>query len=238
MDNREAIEKDEIIDRIHWQFATTFGEVASVLLDCKEWATYAVGPEGKFKHFLAGNANPAEQLAYELKFSKVDPLSPEFYLAKGLHIARLTNFLQTDVPAHCVYQTEFLDCYGIIDILELLIQADSGLIIGCSLLRHRGENEFTEEDCLRAQSLKKLGDLSLSATFPKRRVSLEVMMNRFPFLTPREMAIIQLISTGLNNKQLCRELGISLPTVKTHLNTIFRKMNVTSRTELASKVLG
>ena len=48
---------------------------------------------------------------------------------------------------------------------------------------------------------------------------------------------MQLVAVGLNNKQLCRELVISLPTVKTHLLNTFRKMGVASRTELAAKIL-
>jgi DNA-binding CsgD family transcriptional regulator len=64
-----------------------------------------------------------------------------------------------------------------------------------------------------------------------------MIAKRFPALTAREATMAQFVAAGLSNKQLCRELDISLPTVKTHLLSVFRKMGIRSRTELAAKVL-
>lgn len=64
-----------------------------------------------------------------------------------------------------------------------------------------------------------------------------MIIERFPTLTPREAAMVQLVAAGLSNKQLCRELDISLPTVKSHLLNVFRKMEISNRTELAARVL-
>ncbi|MNC73626.1 CsgBAC operon transcriptional regulatory protein [compost metagenome] len=53
-------------------------------------------------------------------------------------------------------------------------------------------------------------------------------------LTPREQEIALLLREGISNKLLARELGVGLPTVKTHLINLFRKLGVSSRTELVS----
>jgi DNA-binding NarL/FixJ family response regulator len=50
-------------------------------------------------------------------------------------------------------------------------------------------------------------------------------------LTPRELEVLRLIAHGLPNKQIAAELGISLRTVEGHLNNIFGKLGVASRTE-------
>jgi DNA-binding NarL/FixJ family response regulator len=51
-------------------------------------------------------------------------------------------------------------------------------------------------------------------------------------LTDREQEIIACVSEGLSNKQIARRLALSENTVKAHLNTIFKKLNITSRLKL------
>jgi DNA-binding NarL/FixJ family response regulator len=48
-------------------------------------------------------------------------------------------------------------------------------------------------------------------------------------LTAREREILQLLATGGTNRRIAATLLISEKTVKTHLNSIFRKLNVTRR---------
>lgn len=55
-------------------------------------------------------------------------------------------------------------------------------------------------------------------------------------VTGRESAILDLVRNGYRNKEIAGMLSISEQTVKSHLNRIFRKMNVTGRTELVSKL--
>ena len=48
-------------------------------------------------------------------------------------------------------------------------------------------------------------------------------------LTPRETQVLSLLCEGLPNKLICRELGISVSTVKIHISHILGELNVTSR---------
>jgi len=48
-------------------------------------------------------------------------------------------------------------------------------------------------------------------------------------LTPREQEVLHLLTKGYANKEIAQALFISDKTVKTHLNNIFRKLNVTRR---------
>jgi DNA-binding CsgD family transcriptional regulator len=50
-------------------------------------------------------------------------------------------------------------------------------------------------------------------------------------LTEREVQILGLLSTGLANKQVAVELGISEHTVKFHVSSIYTKLNVSNRAE-------
>ena len=50
-------------------------------------------------------------------------------------------------------------------------------------------------------------------------------------LTLRQRRVLELLSTGLSNKRIARELDISEITVKAHVSAIFRKLGVTNRTQ-------
>lgn len=52
-----------------------------------------------------------------------------------------------------------------------------------------------------------------------------------PALTQREQQILELLADGLGNKQIAARLGITTNTVKTHLELLFDKLDVSSRAE-------
>jgi two-component system, NarL family, nitrate/nitrite response regulator NarL len=58
-----------------------------------------------------------------------------------------------------------------------------------------------------------------------------------PLLTPREREILGLVGQGMSNKTIARHLGISVHTVKFHLEALFLKLDATSRAEAVAKGL-
>ena len=55
-------------------------------------------------------------------------------------------------------------------------------------------------------------------------------------LSPRELEVIALIRTGKSNQQIADELFIALSTVKTHINNIYKILEVTNRREALDKL--
>jgi LuxR family maltose regulon positive regulatory protein len=52
-----------------------------------------------------------------------------------------------------------------------------------------------------------------------------------PALSARELAVLRLLAAGLANKDIGTRLGIGLPTVKTHVDGVYRKLGVRNRTQ-------
>ncbi len=54
-------------------------------------------------------------------------------------------------------------------------------------------------------------------------------------LSDRQLDVLRLLIQGRPNKLICRELGLSESTVKTHLAAVFRKLDVNTRTQAVVK---
>ena len=50
-------------------------------------------------------------------------------------------------------------------------------------------------------------------------------------LTEREKEVLSLVAKGASNQDIAKKLFVRDVTVKTHMNTIFKKLKVTNRTQ-------
>ena len=63
----------------------------------------------------------------------------------------------------------------------------------------------------------------------KERSSQSMASINLPTLTTRELQVLELIATGVSNKQIAVQLGISLYTTKSHVRNLLKKLGVKSR---------
>jgi DNA-binding CsgD family transcriptional regulator len=57
-----------------------------------------------------------------------------------------------------------------------------------------------------------------------------------PHLTPRQWEVLRQVATGASNTQIARTLGLSDATVRKHLENVFLRLGVRSRTEALARV--
>jgi DNA-binding CsgD family transcriptional regulator len=58
-----------------------------------------------------------------------------------------------------------------------------------------------------------------------------------PNLTPRQWEVLRRVATGSSNTQIARDLALSEATVRKHLENVFLRLGVQSRTEAVARVL-
>lgn len=54
-------------------------------------------------------------------------------------------------------------------------------------------------------------------------------------LTDRELEVLRLVAAGKRNREIARELVVTLETVKKHVSNIFSKLGATSRTKAVAQ---
>ena len=54
-------------------------------------------------------------------------------------------------------------------------------------------------------------------------------------LSGRELEVLRLVASGKSNREIARELYVSLATVKSHINNTYRKLGANSRTRAVAK---
>jgi RNA polymerase sigma factor (sigma-70 family) len=66
----------------------------------------------------------------------------------------------------------------------------------------------------------------------KQQIEKAIIQRRLDTLTPREYQVLRWLITGMLNKQIAYELGITEKTVKVHRSRVMRKMGIVSVAEL------
>ncbi|MEW5872920.1 MAG: LuxR C-terminal-related transcriptional regulator [Chloroflexota bacterium] len=75
----------------------------------------------------------------------------------------------------------------------------------------------------------------LSADAPLQPLSTPSRQPLFEALSQRELEVLRLLAAGLSNQQIAAQLVVAPSTVKTHINHLYRKLDVSSRTQATAR---
>lgn len=103
----------------------------------------------------------------------------------------------------------------------LCLSAPAGRARRLLLFRERGSVDFDERDRLLLSLLRPHLN-ELYQELEARRIA--------PYLTPRQWELMRLVAAGNSNAEIAKKLVISTTTVRKHLENIFDRLGVTSRT--------
>ena len=116
---------------------------------------------------------------------------------------------------------------------QLVFVTGHGDISMCAQAMKAGAVDFLPKPFKPRQLLESV-ERALTRSAEQRRRASERNRARalFQRLTPREYQVMQLVATGLLNKQVGAELGMAEKTVKTHRAHVMQKLRITSVAEL------
>jgi DNA-binding NarL/FixJ family response regulator len=83
-----------------------------------------------------------------------------------------------------------------------------------------------------------VGERLVRGFTPAAARTAEGLRERFPALTPREAEVLLHVAAGRTNADVAARLHLSVPTVKSHINAIFAKLQVRDRAQAVALALG
>jgi FixJ family two-component response regulator len=120
---------------------------------------------------------------------------------------------------------------------QLVFITGYGNIPMCAQVMKAGAVDFLPKP-FKSRELLKCIEHALDRSAEQRRRAAERNEARrlLDLLTPREFEVMQLVITGMLNKQVGGELGVAEKTVKVHRGRLMQKLGVTSVAELVQLV--
>jgi len=201
------------------------------LLEADQFASYvwdAAG--GRFADGVSLHMDPANLARYERWFQFRDPIT--FQLQARRHATAVSEVM----PHAELARTEFFNDFLALDGLHWGINLhafDDGAGAGGRALgdlriwRARGRREFDAHD----KALLDLVEPAFIAAL--RRARPTAVPPELGALSPREREVAALVARGLTDKAIARELGVSVPSVRTYLRRLGAKSGVRRRAALA-----
>jgi FixJ family two-component response regulator len=120
---------------------------------------------------------------------------------------------------------------------QLVFITGYGNIPMCARVMKAGAVDFLPKPFKSRELLKCIENaLHRSAEQRRRAAERNEVRRLLDLLTPREFEVMQLVITGMLNKQVGGELGVAEKTVKVHRGRLMQKLGVTSVAELVQLV--
>lgn len=176
--------------------------------------------------------------SYTSTYFELDPLNPEKFRNTDIKLATLDSQISQEALLSSRYYLEFMKTFQHRYVLDMFFRNSSSEIIAViSLLRSKSQGDFTAQEITLLETIHDFMEFSLNTVYlPKRDAERSNLQARYQ-LTDRELDVVELLISGASNKEIARRIDMGLATLKTHLNHIFRKTSVQSRTELTAKIL-
>ncbi len=166
--------------------------------------------------------------AYRECFFEYDPLHPSRFAERHTAVATLHTNLEGCDRKTREYLIKFLFPQNTPYQLEIYFRHAGRIIAGASLVRGSEMGIFSNDEITLLKAIVPFLEFALGSN---RERSPEKRLAGFG-LSPREREIVELVTQGLSNKEICRRLDLELPTVKTYLSRIFAKTGARTRTAL------
>ncbi len=116
---------------------------------------------------------------------------------------------------------------------QLIFLTGHGNVPTCARVMRAGAINFVEKPFTSDELSKSIERALLRSTEQRRRIAQRDEARRLlDLLTPREFEVMQLVVTGMLNKQVGAELGATERTIKAHRGRVMRKLGVVSVADL------
>lgn len=207
------------------------------LLTIKSSAFYLVAPNMQHRGLVTHNMDKEADRRYERRYMRLDPMNPALHETSGESVVHLDSILSPQKIERMTYYQDFLKPMDYRYVADMFFRSGGTIIAVITMLRSEDQGLFTDAELELLRKLQPFLEYTLNHVYLPERVGERRTIEEKYQLTARELDVLELVLSGASNKVIARELMVGLPTVKTHLQHIYRKTSVTTRAELLTQVM-
>lgn len=199
---------------------------------------YLVNADMQHRGVVLRNIEPAAERSYLRNFQVLDPLNPALFTGTDTRVACIDEQLSESELLASAYYREFMQPMHHRHVADMFLRRGDDIIAVLTMLRTAALGAFTDNELALLRKLQPFLEFALNTVYLPRRYRERESVQQLYGLTDRELDVVELIVAGASNKLIASELNLSLATVKTHLQHVFQKVGVSSRTAVSAIVLG
>ena len=213
-------------------------DLLNKLLPLDSSAFYLVVADMRDRGVVIRNMPPDTEQDYQDNFRDLDPLNPALFTQSDTRVACIDEQMGEAELMASPYYLGFKVPLGHRHVADRFFRRGEDIVAVLTMLRGITRGPFTDAELDLVRKLQPFLEYTLNTVYLPRRYRQRDRVREKYSLTDRELDVVELIVSGASNKSIARELDLSLATVKTHIQHIFQKAEVPSRTALSARVLG
>ncbi len=206
-------------------------------LSIRSSAFFLVGPDMRHRDLVTHNLAHREDERYQRRYMHMDPLNPAHYEHSGETVVHMDSIMDPAEIEGSAYYREFLEPMKLRYVVDMFLRAEDKIVAVITMLRDTAQGAFSMDELVILQRLQPFLEYALGSVYLPRRIAERKSIAQKYRLTVRELDVLELVLAGVGNKVIASELALGLPTVKSHLQHIYRKTGVAGRTELISRIV-
>lgn len=167
---------------------------------------------------------------------EVDPMHPSRFEDQDTAVVSNAMLMADAEWRQSAIYTGFYQPNGYFHNCDVFFRQQGRIVAVLSLVRRDPGQAFTATEVASLNQVQPFVEYSLGAIHVSSRVISRTSLSARFHLTARELDVVEIAVTGVSNKALCRHLGISLPTLRSHVQNIYAKVGVRSSSELIARL--
>lgn len=200
-------------------------------------AFYLVGTDMRHKGIEVNKIDPQVERDYFKNFRALDPLNPGNFEETKQTVVTIDSQISESKLLQTIYYQDFMQPHNHRYVTDMFFRSQGRICAVLTMLRDKDSVPFHNTEIKLLKDIQPFLEYALNEVYEPKRSSQRKLFEEKYCLTDREIDVLELLISGGSNKSIANDLALSLSTVKTHLQHMFQKTEVDSRSELVALAL-